>query len=127
MKRYLLDTNVILRFLLQDHKKYYEIASEYFRKAQHKQIELGIIPEVLFELDYVLRGVYHLSKTEVVDILSKLIKTPYINIKNRGLILTIIEEYQKKTIDLFDIYLFYLAKNEKSEVISFDRDFKKLK
>ncbi len=127
MKKYLLDTNVILRFLLQDNKKYYQIALNYFKKAQQKQIEIDIIPEAILELDYVLRGVYNLSKNEVVNILSKLIKTPYINIENRDLMLNIIEEYEKKSVDLFDVYLFYLAKNKKSEVITFDRDFKKLK
>lgn len=127
MKKYLLDTNVILRFLLQDNKKYYQIASGYFKKAQQKQIEVEIIPEVILELDYVLRGVYNLSKKEVTNILSKLIKTPYLKIENRELILTVIEEYEKKSVDLFDIYLFYLAKNKRSEVISFDQDFLKLK
>lgn len=127
MKKYLLDTNVILRFLLQDHKNYFKIASDYIKKAQQKQIEIEIIPEVIFELDYVLRGVYNLSKNEVVDILLKLVKTPYLKIENREIILNVIENYQKKAIDLFDIYLFYLAKNKKAEVISFDQDFKKLK
>lgn len=127
MKKYLLDTNVFLRFLLQDNKKYYQTASNYFKKAQEKKIETEIIPEVIFELDYVLKGVYHLSKKEVTDILLKLVKTPYLKIENRELLLTVIEEYQKKSVDLFDIYLFYLAKNKNSEVLSFDRDFLKLK
>ncbi|MCM8788055.1 MAG: PIN domain-containing protein [Candidatus Omnitrophica bacterium] len=126
MKKYLLDTNVILRFLLQDNNKYYQIALNYFKKAQQKQIVLEIIPEVLFELDYVLRGVYHLSKNKVVDILSNLLKTPYLMIENRELMLTVVEKYQRINIDLFDLYLFYIAKYKKSEVLSFDEDFQKL-
>ncbi|MFN7181833.1 MAG: PIN domain-containing protein, partial [Planctomycetota bacterium] len=97
-----------------------------FKKAQQKQIVLEIIPEVLFELDYVLRGVYHLSKNKVVDILSNLLKTPYLMIENRELMLTVVEKYQRINIDLFDLYLFYIAKYKKSEVLSFDEDFQKL-
>lgn len=127
MKKYLIDTNIILRFLLKDNERYYQQAAEYFRKAKNGIVELYLIPEVLFEIDYVLRGVYGLSKKETVDILLKIVKTPYLKINNQTMMIDVVERYQSLNIDLFDIYLSFLAKEENATVLSFDRDFEKIK
>lgn len=127
MKRYLIDTNVILRFLLRDDERLFKKASFYFEQAKNKKITIKVIPEIIFELDYVLRGVYRLKKEEVVKIILKIVKTPFINIENRELLIESLEKYQKISVDLFDIYLFYLGKKEEKEILSFDNDFKKLR
>ncbi|GAB4218777.1 MAG: hypothetical protein Fur009_1610 [Candidatus Microgenomates bacterium] len=127
MKKYLIDTNIILRFLLTDNKKLYKKSTEIIYQAKNKKIELEIIPEVIFELDYVLRGVYKLEKEKVIEVLLNLVKTPYFFIEKRELIIKVLDEYREISIDLFDVYLFYLARSENKEVISFDKDFKKLK
>jgi len=126
MKKYFLDTNVILRFLLKDNEKYYNQAKSYFEKAKKGEIELNLIPEVLFEIDYVLRGVYSLSKNEVVDVLLKLIKSPYLKISSRGMLITTIEKYQLTSVDLFDIYLYYYSLSKEASALSFDKDFSKI-
>lgn len=126
MKKYYIDTNVILRFLLKDNERHYNEAADYFEKAKDGKIEITLIPEVLFEIDYVLRGVYFLSKNEVVDILLKLVKTPYLKIENRNIIISVIEQYQLLSVDLFDVYLYFFAKSRDASVLSFDKDFLKL-
>lgn len=127
MKRYLIDTNVILRFLLRDDERLFKKASFYFEQAKNKKITIKVIPEIIFELDYILQGVYRLKKEEVVKIILKIVKTPFINIENRELLIESLEKYQKISVDLFDIYLFYLGKKEEKEILSFDNDFKKLR
>mgnify|MGYP001561349653 FL=1 len=127
MKKYFLDTNVILRFLLKDNEKYFNQARNYFEKAKKKEIELSLIPEVLFEIDYVLRGVYSLTKNETVNILLKLVKTPYLKISPRGLLITTIDAYQNTNVDLFDIYLYHYSLSKEAEVLSFDNDFEKIR
>lgn len=126
MKKYFLDTNVILRFLLKDNEKHYNLARGYFEKAKRGEIELNLVPETLFEIDYVLRGVYSLTKDEVVDILLKLIKTPYLEISNRGVLITTVDTYQSTSVDLFDIYLYYHSLSKDAQVLSFDKDFEKI-
>lgn len=126
MKKYFLDTNVILRFLLKDNEQYYNQAKSYFEKAKSGKIELYLVSEILFEIDYVLRGVYSLPKAEVVDILLKLIKTFYLKIADRELLITTVEKYQSINVDLFDIYLCYLALSKNASVLSFDKDFRKI-
>lgn len=126
MKKYFIDTNVILRFLLHDDNKYYNQAETFFEKAKNKKVEIIVIPEVLLEMDYVLRGVYSITKEEVVDIILKLVLTPYFKIIDRSIFIQAVKKYQKINIDLFDLYLYYKAQDGKGTVISFDKDFKKI-
>ena len=126
MKKYFVDTNIILRYLLNDNKKLFIQAKKYFEQAKKKEIELVIIPEVFFEIDYVLRGVYKTSKHEICRIISKILLTPYLKLDQRNTLSDAVKIYAKTNIDLFDIYLFLTARNQNAKVISFDRDFNKL-
>lgn len=127
MKKFFVDTNVFLRFLLKDNQKLYQQAKNYFLQAKEGKISLILLPEIIFEIDYVLRGVYSLPKEERSKILSTLVKSPDLEIKERSLLIETIEKYKKINVDLFDIYLFEKAKELKAEVISFDTDFKKIR
>jgi predicted nucleic-acid-binding protein len=126
MKKFFIDTNVVLRFFLRDNERFYGETVAHFQKAKEGKIEINLIPEVIFEIDYVLRGVYSLSKNEVADIILKLVKTPYLKIDNRGLIIKTVEKYKAINVDLFDIYLYFLAKSKNASVISFDKDLLKI-
>ncbi|PIY68906.1 hypothetical protein COY90_03385 [Candidatus Roizmanbacteria bacterium CG_4_10_14_0_8_um_filter_39_9] len=127
MKSYFIDTNVILRFLLRDNEGCYKKAVGYFGDAKAGNIQLHLIPEVIFEIDYVLRGVYSIPKQEIVEICLKLVKSPLLKINDRSVLIQALEMYKTMNIDLFDIYLHYFALNKKSTVLSFDRDFEKFK
>lgn len=126
MKKYIVDTNVILRFLLRDNEKLFRRAKEYFTLGRSQQVTLILVAQVLFELDYVLRGVYSLNRRETADILGKLVKDPVFKINDRSLLIQSVEKYKTVAVDLVDIYLFYLSKKNNALVLSFDRDFDKL-
>lgn len=127
MKKYIVDSNVFLRFLLKDNKKYYQTAQRYFQQAKQGKIELILIPQVILEIDYVLRGVYSLSRKESAEILAKLVKSPDLKVKNRNLLIEVVEKYRKMNVDLLDLYLYETARMEKVEVFSFDQDFARIK
>lgn len=127
MKKYLVDTNIFLRFLLKDNQKFYQQAKKYFILAHEKKIKLSLISPVVFELDYVLKGVYGLKRDESADLLRKLISLPILEVENREILLEAIEKYKKLNVNLFDLYLWEMAKQEKAKVLSFDKDFKKIK
>lgn len=126
MKRYLVDTNVILRFLLKDNQKLYQQAKKYFLQAKSGQASLLLLPQVVFEIDYILRGVYSLTKKETSAILSTLVKSPDLEIKERKILIEVVEKYKKINVDLFDLYLFEKGRQLKAKILSFDKDFKKI-
>lgn len=126
MKKYIVDTNIFLRFLLKDNEKLFQQAQNYFTDAKEKKIVLILLTQVIFEIDYALRGVYKLSRKESADILKKLVKSPYLQVENRHIIAEAVEKYTDKNVDLFDLFLLETAKQEKAEILSFDKDFLKL-
>ena len=127
MTKYVVDTNVFLRFLLKDNKKYFNQARESFLRAKECKITLILLPPVVFEIDYVLKGVYSLSRQESANILSSLVKSPDLEVKERKILIETIEKYKKVNVDLVDIYLSAVAKQQKAKILSFDKDFKKIK
>lgn len=127
MRFYFADTNVFLRFLLQDNPKQYDQAKNYFLQAKAGKIKIFIIPEIILEIDYVLKKVYILPRIEVSSKLLHLVSTPYFEVKDRDLWIKSLEIYIATSFDLVDIFLFTTANREGGEVLSFDRDFKKLK
>jgi len=127
MTKYIVDTNVFLRFLLKDNKKYFNQAQKYFIQAKEHKITLILLPSIVFEIDYVLKGVYSLSRKESANILSSLVKSPDLEVKERKILIETTEKYKKVNIDLVDIYLSETAKQQKAKILSFDKDFKKIK
>ncbi|MBL7159754.1 PIN domain-containing protein [Candidatus Microgenomates bacterium] len=126
MKKYLVDTNVFLRFLLKDHLKHFKIANKYFLQAKKGKIVLILIPEVVLEIEYVLRGVYSLSKKEITGILESLVKSPALKVVNREILIKCLDRYKKLKVDLTDLFLYETAQKEKARVLSFDKDFTKI-
>ncbi len=125
-KNYLVDTNVFLRYFLQDNEEQYQKAKKWLNKAKKKKFNLVVFPQVIFEINYVLSNVYGLSKKEVADCLKEIIVTPYLEIIDRGVLLSTINEFRKINVDLIDIYLHFQAKDKKAKVLTFDKDFNKL-
>ena len=50
MTRLITDTNVFLRFLLNDNTQQYKQATNIFRKAKEKKIELIVPQIIIFEI-----------------------------------------------------------------------------
>lgn len=126
MKRYIVDANVFLRFLLKDHKKYYQTAKKYFTQAKEGKLVLILIPEVVLEINYVLRGVYSLSRKKTADILIKLVKSPDLKVQEQKVLVETIEKYRKVNVDLVDLFIYEKAQKAKAEILSFDKDFRKI-
>ena len=127
MKTYVVDTNVFLRFLLRDNEQLYGETKEFFAQAQAGKVSLILVPQVIFEIDYVLRGVYSLTRKESAKMLASLVKSSELEVENRSLLINVVEKYNFLNIDLFDIYLWAIAKFQKAKVLSFDNDFKRIK
>jgi predicted nucleic-acid-binding protein len=126
MKTYYIDTNVILRLFLKDDKDLSSKAFEYFNQARNGKTTLVIIPEILFEVEHVLRKLYKVSQEEISNNLFTLLKTPYIICNEKQTLLYSLKDYQNKNIGLVDCYLFHSAKANGAEVLSFDKDLQKL-
>lgn len=126
MLTYYLDANVILRFLLRDNEKFYSQAKEVFTSAQQGEVQLVVTIETILELNYVLRGVYTLSREKTAEQLSVIVSTPYLDISDRSILSNALQKYLQLNVDFADCILFEKARAADAEVFSFDSDMKKL-
>jgi len=125
-KVYLVDTNVILRFLLGDHKEFSPKAGA-FMAAVSKGVKKAEVPEVVVvECVYVLEKYYKIPKQEIVDKLMRLLNFSGIVNADRSEIMKALIAYEHSNSDIVDCILAARSSSEKV-VVSFDKDFERLK
>ena len=126
MKTYYLDSNAVLRYFLGDIEPQYEKVEQCLLKAKKGQVRVNLCSEVIMEVEFVLRKFYDLPRKKIVKLLLGLIKNSYIKIDNINELLEVINLFEDINIDFVDVLLFVRAKNDGAEVLSFDKDFKRL-
>jgi predicted nucleic-acid-binding protein len=125
-KVYLIDTNVILRYLLGDHPEFSPKAEAFMKDVSEGRKKAEILDVVTVECIYVLEKYYQVSKGEIVEKLSGLLNFSGIVSSNRAETLTALLKYRDTNIDIADCIL--AAKSSLSKVVvSFDRDVEELK
>ncbi|MBQ9390848.1 MAG: PIN domain-containing protein [Lachnospiraceae bacterium] len=110
---WLIDANVILRYLLGDNE---EMQSE-----AEKVIDEGAftLPEVLAEVVYVLTKVYGSGRAEVCNALRDLLDD--VEIENKGCILEAFYLFEETSLDFVDCILIGRNKVKGEKVFSFDK------
>lgn len=124
-KKIILDTNIILRFILDDvHKQYIE-AEELIKKAKNKKI-LIIIPEVvIFEVAFTLSSYYEQPKATVLNVLKSLISSDYFEVENKQIFLNTLKIYENTNLQLVDCFLAAKSKFLEAQLYTFDNNLKK--
>lgn len=127
MKKFLIDTNYLLRFLLSDIPRQTKKVREFFIQAKHGEIEISVPYLAIIEADFNLTKLYRFSKSEVVEKLLTLISIPYLNFEKRELLVKAIPVYRRVNFDLVDILLLHEAELSGQEFLTFDKKLKNLK
>lgn len=125
MKKYYLDTNFILRYLLKDVDFQYNAAQNYIVRAKQEEIKLIIATPVVFEVKHILEKNYFLPKPVLAETLFKFLSSSYLILEDRQVILDSLPLFLKGSADFEDCYLYLKAKEDAAEVLSFDKDFKR--
>ena len=125
-KVYLIDTNVVLRYLLGDHPEFSPKAEAFMFDVSKGVKKAEILDIVIVECIYVMEKYYEIPKTEIVEKLSGILNFSGIVNPDRSEILEALLKYENSNIDIVDCILAARSSPEKV-VISFDKDMKKLK
>jgi predicted nucleic-acid-binding protein len=121
------DTNYFLRFLLNDNSVQHQKVKKLFMKAANGDVSLCTSTIVFFEIFWVLENVYQKSKHEVTEILSKLLKLPFLEIDEKLQIKKALMLYEKGTIEFEDYYnIVYAEYKNAHKFASFDKKLQKV-
>ncbi|MBW1708109.1 MAG: PIN domain-containing protein [Deltaproteobacteria bacterium] len=125
-KVYLIDTNVVLRYLLGDHPEFSPKAEAFMTDVSTGKKKAEILDIVIVECVYVMEKFYKIPKTEIVEKLSSLLNFTGIVNPDRSELLEAVLKFKDSNVDIVDCILAACSSPEKV-VISFDKDMKKLK
>lgn len=113
MKKFLIDANVILRYLLNDIE---DMANE-----AKKVIDSGAwtLPEVIAEVVYVLKSVYKVDRKEIANAILEILKE--IEIEHKNVMNEALKIFSETNLDFVDCILIAYNKVENIEIFSFDK------
>jgi predicted nucleic acid-binding protein len=122
------DTNVFLRFLLNDDPEKADACEMLFRRAISGEESLFTTDMVLAEIVWVLESYYELDKSDVREKLEKILNTPNLDCPNREIIINALADYEEKNIDYIDAYNASILKMKGiDKVYSYDSHYDRIK
>jgi predicted nucleic-acid-binding protein len=124
-KRRLVDTNLIVRYLVQDHEKHAKAAGRLFDACDRGDVVIVVLPAVLAECVFVLQSFYQHPRGDIASALGRLISSPCIEIDGAAIHLDALDRYRKTKIHFVDCLIAATAATENMPVATFDQDFRK--
>jgi predicted nucleic acid-binding protein len=124
--RYLVDTNVLLRFLTGEPSGQAAASRKLFERAAGGEVILEISPVIVAEAFYTLNSFYGVARKITAQKLSLLLQQHGVRLHDANSVLSALELIQSANVGFADAYLAACADEEKISVASFDRDFDKL-
>ena len=124
-KRRLVDTNLIVRYLVQDHERHAKAAGRLFDACDRGDVVIVVLPAVLAECVFVLESFYEHPRGDIASALGRLISSPGVEIGGAATHLDALDRYRKMKVHFVDCLIAATAAAENMPVASFDQDFRK--
>ena len=122
---YLLDTNIIIRFLVGDHKEHLAKSIEIFKNIETAKIQVEILDGVFMEAFFVLTKFYKLPKIDVINDLKTILSLNGVINNNKTILYETLNIIENRNIDFVDALICAKSKLQGYEKLSFDMDVEK--
>jgi len=124
-KRKPVDTNLIVRYLVQDHEKHARAAGRLFEACDRGDAVIVVLPAVLAECVFVLESFYKHARRDIASALGMLISSPGVEIGDLAIHLDALGRYQKTNVHFVDCLIAATAAAGGTPVATFDRNYRK--
>jgi predicted nucleic acid-binding protein len=122
-----LDTNILLRHLLQDDPEQSPKASAFLKQIEEGSVKVRTADTVIFETVFTLQKAYRQPKAAIRDALLPLIDLPGIELPNKRRFRKVFSLYVDTNLPFADAYHAVLMEQlHLTEVVTFDTDFDKI-
>jgi predicted nucleic acid-binding protein len=120
MATYLLDTNVLVRYLTNDHAAHSKEVAALFGAAEKGRHRLVVTALVVAETAFVLRSFYRIEASRIADALRVLLSQRWITVEERPCLLAMLPAFAEG-VHFVDAYLAARSQNEAVELYTFDK------
>lgn len=119
-----LDSNIVLRHLLDDHPEQSPRATDYIRRIERGEVKVRIADPVIFETVFTLERTYKQPKARIREGVLAFLELPGIVLPGKRRFRRIFAWYADLNISFVDAYHAVLMQDLKlAEVVSFDPHF----
>ena len=122
-----LDTNILLRHLLQDNPKQSSRATMFLLRVENGEVEVHLADTVVFETVFTLQRRYKKSRAEIRTNLLPLLELPGMVLPGKRKFRKVFALYVERNLPFADAYHAVLMEQlHLEEIVSFDTDFDKI-
>lgn len=122
----LIDTNIILRFLIADDPEMFEKTKKFFADLEKGKLFVDLELTVIFEVIYVLKSYYRKEKEEICNAVQKIVDLKNVRIKRKEIVKKMLSIWKNNTVGLVDSQLIALCERGQAKcVYSFDKGMDK--
>jgi len=125
-KTIIVDANVIIRFLLNDHPKLSPQAISIFSQAQKKLIKVYLDEVILAEVIWTLSSFYKIKKANLTENIEKFLSQDWVVSKKKDLMLNALYLYKSSNLDYIDCWAYVVSQDFKFKLETFDMNLKRL-
>ncbi len=117
-----LDTNVLVRFLVQDDANQVSVVNQIFEIAEVGKERFYISLLVVMELIWVLESVYSVSRNDLLDSLAELLSMPVLHFEKQTLLRIFIQSARGNSFDLSDLLIAHSGRSADCDItLTFDK------
>ncbi|MBM4329642.1 MAG: type II toxin-antitoxin system VapC family toxin [Deltaproteobacteria bacterium] len=121
MKTFFMDTNLFIRYLVNDDPEKADWVEKLLKQATSGKIRLVTADLVIAEVIWVLESAYGLKNAEITPMVKGILATPGIEVTNAELVGRALDYYESLNIDFIDGYIAaVMDKMKVTEIYSFD-------
>lgn len=122
-----IDTNVFVRHVRQDHAEHSPRASAYIARIEAGDLAVKTNELVIFETVYVLQSVYRMPKVDIVGVLLPIIDLPNLKIQNKARLRRAFDWYLRYNLSFVDAYLAAMTRQQRlPALVSFDQNYDRI-
>lgn len=117
-----LDTNVLVRFLVQDDAKQVAVVNRLFATAEEHKQQFHVSLLVVLELVWVLEAVYKVSRSDLLDSFNELLSMPVLRFESQSTVRAFVSASRDNSFDLSDLLIGQSGLDaECSHTVTFDK------
>jgi predicted nucleic-acid-binding protein len=124
VSKYIVDTNVIARYLLRDNEELFQNAKIFFDKVKLGIIKAYIEQTVFTETIYVLSSIYKVPREEIAKVLSDMLMYKGVLNEDLELLSGALEIYRDSNLHIVDCLICYKTKKNNLQIMSYDEELK---
>jgi predicted nucleic-acid-binding protein len=125
-QRRLVDTNLIVRHLVQDNERHAKVAGRLFAACDRGEVTLIVLPAVIAECVFVLESFYKHSRVDITRVLTALVSSPGVELADLSVHLDALSRYSRSKFHFVDCTIAAAAALLALPVATFDNDFKRI-